>query len=184
MSNVVMMQRERAQEAEGRRYLGPAVVTCVRPHELEVRLKTGAVVRAEAALAFTYEPACDDVVLVIGDADGHYVIGVLQGKGRAVLEIPGDVNVRAVGGVLRLSGDKGVEIASPELSMRVGKLLVLADAAVQRFSSLRQRVTELLSVHAGQSHTVVEGSSHAQSKSATILSEEKVTINGKAVYLG
>ena len=50
--------------------------------------------------------------------------------------------------------------------------------------SLRQRVAELLSVHAGAAHAVVDGSSVAQAKSTTILSEEKVTINGKAVHLG
>lgn len=186
MSNVVAIQRERAPEAEPRPtfYLGPATVTRAGPAAVEVRLPAGAVVRAQLALAFTYEPVEGDVVLAIGADDGHYVIGVLDGRGRAALEIPGDVTVRAVGGVLRLAGDKGVELASPEVSVQAGSLRVIAGAVVQRFTSLRQRVTELLSVHARESHTQVDGAAHTQAKSATLLTEEKMTINGKAIYLG
>ena len=47
-----------------------------------------------------------------------------------------------------------------------------------------QRVTEMLSVHAGSSHTLVDGASHAQSTSATILTKETVTINGNEIHLG
>jgi len=49
---------------------------------------------------------------------------------------------------------------------------------------LRRHVRDLLSLRAGKSHTVVDGSSFSQSKSATILTEEKVTINGKEIFLG
>jgi uncharacterized protein (DUF2345 family) len=193
MSNVVVLRGERSAEAGARPAhaahaagpaLGPAEVTQVSPSEVEVRLKTGALVRAELALGYPYEACRGDVVLVIGDAGGHYVIGVLRGTGRSVLELPGDVDLRAVNGVLRLSGDKGVEVAGPDLSIQVSRLQVIAETAVQRFASLCQRVTDLLSVQAGQRHTVIEGSSHEQSKSATLLTEEKMTINGKAIYLG
>lgn len=184
MSNVVVLRGERAEQASSRPGLGPAEITRVSPHEVEVRLKTGALARATLALGYPYEPRPGDVVLVIGDAEGHYVIGVLHGTGRSVLELPGDVDLRAVNGVLRLSGDKGVEITSPEVSIQAGKLQVIAETAVQRFASLCQRVADLLSVHAGQRHTVIEGSSHEQAKSATLLTEEKMTINGKAIYLG
>jgi hypothetical protein len=190
MSNVVVLRGERTEPAGGRApsaagpALGKAEVVSVSPCDVEVRLERGALVRAELALGYPYEPCRGDVVLVIGDAGGHYVIGVLRGGGRSVLELPGDVDVRAVNGVLRLSGDKGVEVAGPDLSIQVGRLRVLAEAAVQRFGSLCQRVTDLLSVQAGQRHTVVEGSSHEQAKSATILTEDKMTINGKAIHLG
>ena len=69
-------------------------------------------------------------------------------------------------------------------AVRTGKLQVIAEAAVQRFSSLCQRVTELFSLHAGERHTVVDGTSHEQAKSAAIVTEEKMSINGKAIYLG
>jgi hypothetical protein len=185
MSNVALLRGSaQRQPAEVRQYLGPAVVTAVDPHEVEVSLKDGDKARAVMALASPYAPAPGDVVLVIGNQDGHYVIGVLHGTGKAVLEFQGDVDVRAVGGVLRLAGDRGVEVAAPEVSMQAGTLRVIAGAVVQKFTSIRQRVTELLSVHAGETHTVVDGSAYAQSKRATMLTEDKMTINGKEIYLG
>lgn len=187
MSNVVALHRDPAPEpaAPPRLPLGPATVTRADAAGVEVTLRGGASARAELALAFTYQPAPGDVVLVIGDDEqGRYVIGVLQGSGRASLELPGDVDVRAVGGVLRLAGDKGVEVAAPEVSVQAGRVRMIADAVVQRFATLRQRVTELLSVHAAESHTLVDGAAHTQAKSATILTDEKTTINGKAIYLG
>lgn len=184
MSNVAVLQRERAESFKAREYLGPADVLTVDPHEVEVRLPHGGVVRARLALAFTYEPQPKDVVLVIGNADGHYVIGVLHGTGKAVMGFPGDVELRAVGGVLHLAGDKGVRVEGEEIDMRAGKLRIIAESVVEKFASLRQHVTDLLSLRAGRTHSVVDGSTYAQSKSATVITEEKVTINGKSIHLG
>jgi hypothetical protein len=184
MSNVAILQRERAESPKARDYLGPADVTKTLPHEVEVRLPQGELVRARLALAFTYEPQPNDVVLVIGNADGHYVIGVLHGTGRAVMGFPGDVELRAVGGVLHLAGDKGVRVDGPEVDVKAGTLRIIAGSVAQKFAELRQHVTDLLSVRAGRTHTVVDDSTYAQSKSATIVTEEKVTINGKSIYLG
>jgi hypothetical protein len=164
--------------------LGPAVVVAAPPGRWTVRLADGREVPARVALAQPYEARPGDEVLVIGNAAGHYVIGVLVGAGRTSLELPGDVTLRAVGGTLRLEGDVGVEIAAPEARVRASKLEVLAGSVVETFVSLRQRVAELWSVRAGEAHTLVEGASHTQAKSATILSEKTVTINGKAVHLG
>ena len=183
MSNVAVLRSELLETPKAREYLGPADVTRAGPHEVEVRLKGGAVVPARLALAFLYEVQPGDVVLVIGNAEGHYVIGVLHGTGKAVMGFPGDVEVRA-GGVLHLAGDKGVRVEAPEVDMRAGKLRILADAVSHTFTSLRQHVTDLLSSRAGRAHTVVDGASVSQSKSATLLTEEKVTINGKAIHLG
>ena len=38
-----------------------------------------------------------------------------------------------------------------------GTLRTVAESAIQRLGSLRQRVSELLAVHAGQIHTVADG---------------------------
>lgn len=184
MSNVTVLRSERADVGKARDYLGPAEVAEVSPAEILVRLPSGSLVPARPAMAFTYEPAAGDVVLVIGNAEGHYVIGVLQGTGRAVLSFPGDIEINAVNGVLDLGGDKGVRIRSSSVEVQAGKLRFLAETVVQKFSSLRQHVSDLLSVRAGQSHTVVDGAQIAQSKSSTILTEEKVTINGKSIHLG
>jgi hypothetical protein len=186
MSSVAVLRSERGSAADGQRpYLGPASVAgVVSPREVSIRLPDGVVACAQVALAFAYEPRPDDVVLVIGYPDGHYVIGVLHGTGTAVLAIPGNVELRAVGGEVVIAGDKGVRVEGPEVEVRAGKLRMLAGAALQKFEALRQHVTDLWSVQAGKTHTVVDGSMFQQSKSATILTEDKVTINGRAIHLG
>lgn len=186
MSNVVAFPVERAQAAIARApRLGPAVVSRVlAAGEVEARLSGGEVVRAVSALAFSYEPAPDDVVLIIGDEEGFWVIGVIAGRGKATIEVQGDLELRSAGGKVHISGGQGVEVRGPEVAVQTDKLRMIAGAVTQTFGSLYRRVTELMSTHAGQRHTVVEGSSHEQAKSATILTEEKMTINGKAIYLG
>ena len=42
----------------------------------------------------------------------------------------------------------------------------------------------MLTVQAGESHTHVDGQAFSKSKSATILTEDVVTVNGKQVRLG
>lgn len=168
-------------------YLGPARVTGRTATHVEIELPDGRRASATPALAFTYEPAVEDTVLVIartaeGEGD-HYVIGVIATTGRGVVSFPGDLEVRA-GGRLRLAAGDEVEIAGREMRVNVGKLELVARAVTQRFDTLKQRVTELLSVHAGTSQTVVDGTSHLRAKNASMLTEEKVTINGKAIHLG
>src|SRR4051794_34041916 len=94
-------------------YLGPAEVDRVEGYEVFVRLPVGGPpLRAELALAFPYEPAVGDSLLVIARGDALYVIGVLRGTGRSVFSLPGDVGLHA-GGELHLSGDKGVRVTGP-----------------------------------------------------------------------
>lgn len=163
--------------------LGPAEIVSARSPEIEARLPQGQVVRVRVAVAYAYDPRPGDQVLVIGNSEGHYVIGVLSASGPAVLNFPGDAEVRA-GGVLTLSADRGVAITAPRVAVEARRLETIASEVVSTFQTLRQRITELVSVHAGRSHTVVDGSIHTQSKDATILTEDTVSINGKAVHLG
>lgn len=181
MSNVARLRLE--EHAEKGLYLGPAEVAASLPTGVEIALPKGGKVRARLAVAYAYEPHPGDEVLVIGNEEGHWIIGVVRGQGPAVLHFPADAEIRA-GGSLRIAADRGVEITSPELAVTTKKIRMIASEVVHAFTTLRQRVSDLLSVQAGQTHTVVEGSMHSQAKSATILTEEKVSINGKEVHLG
>ena len=184
MSNVARL-RNPLGPADAPVSLGPAeIVEVSGPLAVTVRLASGATHPAALALAFTYAPVPGDIALVIGNPDGHYVIGVLSGQGKATLAIPGDVELRAVGGRLRLTGDKGVSIDGDDVEVRAGALRMIAGTLSQKLHTLRQTVTELWSVRAGEAHTVVDGATLQQSKSATILTEENVTINGRAIHLG
>ncbi|WP_437592151.1 DUF3540 domain-containing protein [Sorangium sp. So ce1000] len=167
-----------------REYLGPGQVTATEGGAIAVELPGGQRVGVEMALALPYEPALGDTLLVIGRAESYYAIGVLHGQGRTVLSLQGDVALHAREGALSLSGDRGVEIRGPELEVQAGKIRMVADAVVQRFTSMVQRVSALLSVQASESHTVVEKTAFTKAKNATILTEETVTVNGKQILLG
>jgi hypothetical protein len=182
MSNVVVLKTERAATPED--YLGPAPVTAVEAGGVTARLPGGAVVRAELALAFPYRPRVDDVVLVIGRGEAHYVIGVLQGHGETELAFEGDVSLRAVRGKLHLAGDEGVQVEGRELEVLVGAFKVVAGSMVHKATSAYQRITGLFSVRAGESHTVVDGTATSKAKNGVMLTEEKMTLNGKQIYLG
>ncbi len=164
-------------------YLGPAEVTESHAGSLRILLSDGREVQARTALAFAYQPTAGDVVLAIGTTE-HYVVGVLSCNGQATVAFPGDLELRAVGGRLRLTGDEGVAVSGPAMQVSVGKLELAARAVVERFVSLTQRVSELLCVQAGESHTVVDGASYLRAENATVLVHEKVSINGKAIHLG
>jgi hypothetical protein len=165
-------------------YLGAAEVVSVAGRSVEVRLPDGAVAQATMALALPYEAEPGDLLLVIGKEDAYFVIGVIAGTGRTTLTLPGDVDLRAANGKLRLRGDEGLELLGPELEIRTGKLRMIADAVVHQFSSLSQRVARLLSVHAGEAHTVVDGAQVTQAQSAAMITEGTMTLNGKQIHLG
>lgn len=184
MSEVVLLESETAAKVREGDYLGPATVVEPGGAEVSVELPDGSLQRARPAFVVPYEPAAGDVLLVISKGRDCYAIGVLHGTGRTVLAMPGDVEIRAEGGTLRFFGEKGIELFGPEVSVQAEKLRMVAGSVTQKFTSLVQRVRELMSVQAKEIHTVAEGAHVTHAKSATILTEETMTINGKQVNLG
>jgi hypothetical protein len=112
------------------------------------------------------------------------VIGVLAGTGRTSLALTGDVDLAAIGGELRLSGDRGVSLRGPDVTIETDRLSMFADALVQKFATVVQRVTSVLRVHAGETQTLVDEASITQAKSAQIQTEKTITINGREIHLG
>jgi hypothetical protein len=165
-------------------YLGPAEVLETGPVRIKVRV--GEVTSdATLALAFPYEPSPEDVVLVAAKRGEAYVIGLLQGRGKVALRIPGDVEVRAVDGVLSLAGDRGVRVNGPDVEVVAQKKIrLVAETALEAFGSLTRKVRGLFTSQASQRMSTVEGASVDVSKSATIVTEETMTINGKKIHLG
>ena len=184
MDAAVRKSRRPATDVDVEEYLGPAEVTEVRPHQVVVSLPDGGTAVAALAFSMPYAPVVGDVLLVIGRGPRHYAIGVVHGSGRTALSFQGDVDVHSINGKLRLSGDKGVEVRGPEVDVYTTALRMVARDVTQKFESVLQRVSSLLRVHAGETQTIVEGTSVTQAKRATILSEETVTINGREVHLG
>ncbi len=134
-------------------YLGPARVTACTSTGPRVELRDGRTVDAELALALPYEPAIGDRLLVIGDGDEHWVIGIIHGSGRTSLELQGDVELSAVGGALKLRGEKGVSIVGPEIEVRATTLRTFAETAFEKMGTVYRRVS-------GRLQRPREGSAH------------------------
>lgn len=164
--------------------LDPALVVSAEGNEVVAEMPGGERARVTLALAYLYQPAPGDVLLVASNGKQRYGIGVLHSTGKVALAFRGDVEVRAVDGHLKLAADRGVSIEGPAVEVHTGKLKVIADSLVERFDSVFRRVTSLLHVHAGRAHTAVDGSNDTQAGSVTMVTKDVVTINGKQIQLG
>ncbi|MEZ4302576.1 MAG: DUF3540 domain-containing protein [Polyangiaceae bacterium] len=184
MSEVSSVKVRAALPLTARDHLGPASVTEVAGGAVFIELPDGGHAEVTMAMPIRYEPVPGDVLLVVGREAAFYAIGVLHGMGKVSLDLSGDVDLRASGGTLRLTGDKGVELHGPTVDLHGGTVRVFADSLVQKVSALYQRVSGLWSAHAQESHTVVDGTSTTKARSATVMTEETMTINGKEIHLG
>ena len=165
-------------------YMGPARVVAVDGPRIVARRSDGHEVDVVMALALAYQPDEGDMVLLVGGRDGHFVIGVLSGSGRTRLAIAGDVDLHAVGGTLNIKGDRGVHIGGPEVEVISDSFKVIAGTAISKVTSLYQHVRELWSMKAQKAHIAVSDDIYQRSKSATVLTEEVITMNGKQIHLG
>ncbi|NUP09201.1 MAG: DUF3540 domain-containing protein [Polyangiaceae bacterium] len=164
-------------------WLRPAQVVATTADSVRVTTADGRIVSARLALALPYEPAIGDELLLLGDASSAYVVGVLRGSGQTRLALEGDVALSA-SGRLELRGGTGVAIDAPEVQVRATRVGILASRMTEIYDTVRTTVRELLSVRAAEQRTLVDGTSHLQAKNARVLSEAKVTINGKEIFLG
>ncbi|HEY6462165.1 MAG TPA: DUF3540 domain-containing protein [Polyangiaceae bacterium] len=178
------LSKLRPAPVHAQEYLGPAHVDAVSPHEAVVTLPDGEMVHAGLAFTLPYTPAVGDVLLVIGRGPKHYAIGVIQGSGQTKLSFQGDVELESTNGTLRLTGARGVEVRAPAFELHTGALRMFARDVLQTFDSVRQRVASLLRVHAGEVQTLVDGGTYTQSKTAAILADQAVTVNGREIHLG
>ena len=166
-------------------HLGPATVVRAVGRRVQLR-RDGQEAEecAELALAFPYQPAAGDVVLVVAQEERAYVIGVLQGRGPSVLAFPGDVTLSAPRGSIQLDAAKGVAVNAPAVEMRAETIELEAKTLTQRVESAFQWVKDLLQVRAGRSRTVVDGTSHQLAERTFIRSEKEVKVDGEKIYLG
>lgn len=175
----------RSQEAIARAtFLGPCEVVAAAASSVCIRLPDGKDETAELALAFPYKPVKGDLLLVIGGATGHWVIGVIKGQGKASLEFQGDVELRSIGGKVEIAADRGIEMRSKTIDIGAEKIKLVADAVTETVNTLFTRVRGMLTVQSGEARQLVRGNWFSQSKRAQIQTEESVAVNGKQIHLG
>lgn len=167
-------------------YLGPATVVRMEGRAVLVRLALTPTAEVHAALAFTfpYEPQVGDSLLVMGQDQRFYALGVLAGAGQTRLEFHGDVDLRAFGGTLRIASDEKVEIEAPRLTLRAGVLRTLAQSIHEKADQLQRWVRGLLAVRAGTSRRTVAGEDSTRCHDSVTLAKDTVKIDGDQLHLG
>lgn len=165
-------------------FLGPARVVGVRGLMPEVELSDGRTAVAQLALAFPYNFAEGDSLLVIARGEDHYVIGVLESRGEVALRFQGNVRLHAVGGTLELAGDEGLSLRSPEIAVQARRMRSIVESVFEKCGELVQTVRDTIRIQAGEKHEHVTGESQLQADRHSVLTKGIVTINGKEVHLG
>ncbi|MEZ6187606.1 MAG: DUF3540 domain-containing protein [Planctomycetota bacterium] len=166
-------------------YLGPARVLSLAP--LRARLEEGdpREVSVRVAFAYPFAPEVGDELLLLGQRDdAFYAVGVLNARPRSSLEVPGDLDVRAVGGTLRLQGDLQLEVESPEVTLRGQRLRTFADSLQEHAQTVFRWVKGTLNERTGETQRVVEGEDLLLAKKAVTLAEETVRVDGSEIHLG
>jgi len=163
--------------------VGPATVTALRKTGIVLATAAGEAV-AQSALTLPYEPAVGDVVLAVVAEDGAaYIIGVLSGRGRRSWSVAGDLDLRA-SGTVRIQGDQGICLTSPNVSVRADKVETLARTLFERTITCYRWVKDTLQTHAGRTRTVVEGNATLSAARIVETAEKEVKIDGSEVHLG
>ena len=164
-------------------HLGPArVVEASAPH-VRIRLADQEVL-ATTALSSPYQPVVGDVVLAIGQEENYYVIGVIQGAGRTVFRAPGDLEFRAPKGTIDLVSTRGIRLRSPDVSVRAGRMEVVARTLIEKFEEARRWVRGLFQLRAGRVRQEVEGSCHLKAERIVERATKDVKIDGERIHLG
>lgn len=155
--------------------LGPATVSDA--ESMTLTLADGSDGKAQVALAVPYAPAAGDRVLVIGnDPQDLYIIGVLQGSGRTVLQVPGDLDIAAPNGAIRL--------AASTVEVRAGRFNVTVDRILQRAKNVYLWVAELFDSRSRRMRTTVEETHHVTAERVHLRGETEVVVNGPSINLG
>jgi hypothetical protein len=163
--------------------LGPATVVSVEGATIRV-LHDGKEVEALNALAFPYQPRRGDVVLLISQDSGCFVIGVLQATGDVNLTFPANVHFHAPKGNVQFTSGTGIEMQAPEVKVTAGAWTVLAKTLTEKVTNAFRWVKDLASLRAGRQRNLVEGASYERAERRVIKAKKDVRVNGNRIHLG
>jgi len=167
-------------------YLGPARVLAGAGRELRVALENDAnsEVTVQPAFTFPYEPNEGDTLLVLGQPNQHFAVGVIAASKPQGLTFPGETRVHASHGRLILSSDQSVELRAPRVSVRTGLLRTIATRVVEKADNMRRWVRGVFALRAGESRRLVDGLDSTRCENSTTLAKDTVKIDGDQLHLG
>jgi hypothetical protein len=135
------------------------------------------------AMPLRYHARVGDVLLVAGNPEHCWAIGVIAGSGDLELASAGDLSI-AAGGTLRLRGAGALDAEAPVMRLEAGRLELVARDLVATAQSFLQRIAGLLHLRVGRRHTQVDGSSVEHARQVVIKAQETVTVDGSTIHLG
>jgi len=134
------------------------------------------------ALAQLYRPEAGDTVLALGGRE-YYVVGVLAGAGRMVVNAPGDLELRARGAV-EIHGARGVRLRGPEVALTADRFTIAVRTVVERAARVYRAATELLHVRARRTRTVVDEECALAAREITARAGADLKLDGEKIHLG
>jgi hypothetical protein len=166
-------------------YFGPAIVTAILDRDVEVRTVASEVrYWARLACATVYQPRAGDVVLAMAGGGVWYVVGVLEGHGPTVLDAPGDLELRARHGAIRIEAADGCVVTSPTVRVEAASLDLIGDTLHEEFDTVRQRISGMLEVRAKAITTAVAETWRLTARRLLGRGEDSVTIDSPSINLG
>lgn len=164
-------------------HLGPARVLALEHSRILVGLGT-AQAWATMAMAVHYQPNVGDVLLVIGNGETFYVIGVLSGSGRTVMNAPGELELSAPHGRIQLHARDGIELRSSVVRLIADKWDAIVGVIRQRCDDLLCQVRGVARWRAKRSETRVDDVHRTQAGRIVQQAEGDVLIDGRKINLG
>jgi hypothetical protein len=165
------------------RYLGPARVLKVAGDNIQVEISE-VQVWSRSAIVFPYTPAFGDIVLVLGQDDDLYVIGVLKGTGKTSFTAPGDIEFKAPRGNIEMISAKGIRIRSPKFKVKSNEIEFMARVVVEKYENAKRWIKDMCQLRAGRVQTSVESTYRMKAGKIIECAEGDVKIDGNKIHLG
>lgn len=163
-------------------YLGPAKVLRVEAGAVYVECPD-AYARAVSALGFPYEPLPGDLVLVIGQSNAWFIIGVLSGTGKTILQLPGDLEVRAPQGSVSIHAGKDIRLQAAAIRLIGLDIELLGKWIWHRCEELSQKIQGLFRTESGSCEQHVQGDMHNHAARMTQSADGDIRLRGKTINL-
>jgi hypothetical protein len=165
-------------------YCGPALVTAVLGRDVELETPAEERSWARLAVAIAYQPVVGDVVLMLSTAEAAYVVGVLEAQGPSVLNAPGDLELNAPHGEIRINAARACVVTVPEMRVQARMLDLIGDTLHEEFETVRRRITGAIDTRARAITTTVADTWRLVARRLHGRGQENVTIDAPSINLG
>jgi hypothetical protein len=116
--------------------------------------------------------------------EAAYVVGVLEGHGPSVLNAPGDLELNAPDGEIRMNSAKSCVVTAPEMRVQVTTLDLIGETLHEQFETVRRRISGAIDERARAISTNVAETWRLVARRIAGRGEENVTIDAPSINLG